>query len=416
MLNMLPASSTSEPGKAASQIVEALRKAGINELPAINATKRQSTEIVDGVLESQDGPKTDVEDPIITTTESTDTVPSVSSAPSSSDESAKRPKARKTVSFAEDTKADHVTDIKTHATTEMSSQAGANSAKVRSSEPKEDSSGQTSNTTQHGGEEEKPFTAVVPENEEPEDAALREQMINYNMGEVGAIVAELDLDEGNSSDAGDESELDEYDNSSVEDDEDEFGRTKRRVLSDEYLAEMKRLEQRLKNVGPGTTPVATTSLDKEQRARNSMGSQVATKETKAATKKGVRFANDLDIQEAPTETQPKTSTESLPSVAPTESTLDPRKPIFAPTIIERPPSAITDPSSNQEPNEFDPALIQQEVSSTYYRMRNRMIQQRGGFTNLEEENEKGEVPLTEAEGGPKKMSRFKAARLAKLNR
>jgi unconventional prefoldin RPB5 interactor 1 len=39
-----------------------------------------------------------------------------------------------------------------------------------------------------------------------------------------------------------------------------------------------------------------------------------------------------------------------------------------------------------------------------------MIQRQGGFLK-EEESEV--VPLTEEEGGPKKISRFKAARLAK---
>jgi unconventional prefoldin RPB5 interactor 1 len=43
-------------------------------------------------------------------------------------------------------------------------------------------------------------------------------------------------------------------------------------------------------------------------------------------------------------------------------------------------------------------------------MRNRMIQRQGGFMK-EEESEV--VPFTEDEGGPKKMSRFKAARLAR---
>ena len=63
-----------------------------------------------------------------------------------------------------------------------------------------------------------------------------------------------------------------------------------------------------------------------------------------------------------------------------------------------------------EPDEMDPQLLHQEVATEYHRMRNRMIQRQGGFM-MEEESKI--IPLTEEEGGPKKVSRFKAARLAR---
>ena len=65
-----------------------------------------------------------------------------------------------------------------------------------------------------------------------------------------------------------------------------------------------------------------------------------------------------------------------------------------------------------EPDEFDPALLSQEVATEYHKMRNRMIQRQGGFLK-NDEDESGIVPLDEEEGGPKKVSRFKAARLAR---
>ena len=79
---------------------------------------------------------------------------------------------------------------------------------------------------------------------------------------------------------------------------------------------------------------------------------------------------------------------------------------LAPQVIERdvPLGTAT------QPDDLDPQLLQQEVATEYHRMRNRMIQRQGGFLK---EDESEIVPLTEEEGGPKKMSRFKAARLAK---
>lgn len=80
---------------------------------------------------------------------------------------------------------------------------------------------------------------------------------------------------------------------------------------------------------------------------------------------------------------------------------------LASSIVEREVSVSV---SAAEPDELDPQLLHQEVATEYHKMRNRMIQRQGGFAK-EEETEI--VPYTEEEGGPKKMSRFKAARLAR---
>lgn len=57
---------------------------------------------------------------------------------------------------------------------------------------------------------------------------------------------------------------------------------------------------------------------------------------------------------------------------------------------------------------MDAQLLNQEVATEYHRMRNKFIAKQGGFMKEED----GEfVPFTEEEGGAKKMSRFKAARL-----
>lgn len=252
---------------------------------------------------------------------------------------------------------------------------------------------------------------VIPPNESPEDAALRRQMIQYNMTEVNNIVAEMDLDDEASdasySDAGSE-EI--PDDGSLDEDEDKFGRTKRRVLTDEYLAEMRELEQKLnakalQNVGPHAPLDASTlasSHPKEEQPPFQPASNGANKSPKPPASKAVRFAEELDIQPSP----------PPPTISPPPTSSQSPKPLHANTIIERPYSPNPNPNTTTpaDPDDLDPALLQQQVKTEYHQARNRMIQRQGGFTAPEDSPE---VPLSEAEGGPKKMSRFKAARLGR---
>ncbi|CCD42247.1 hypothetical protein ACHAPC_009863 [Botrytis cinerea] len=92
---------------------------------------------------------------------------------------------------------------------------------------------------------------------------------------------------------------------------------------------------------------------------------------------------------------------------PREVPTGPANRTLAPNVIERDVSHDTNAAP---PDEFDPQLLHQEVATEYHRMRNKIIGKQGGF-GPEEEGEI--VPFTEEEGGPKKVSRFKAARLAK---
>lgn len=100
-----------------------------------------------------------------------------------------------------------------------------------------------------------PFSPVVLTGESAEDALLRYQMLKYNMEDVGAVVAEIDLEdeadwsgegeyEGYDEIIGDEDD-DEENEENEDDDDDEFGRTKRRVIDDRYRMEMLELEKRL---------------------------------------------------------------------------------------------------------------------------------------------------------------------------
>lgn len=93
------------------------------------------------------------------------------------------------------------------------------------------------------------------------------------------------------------------------------------------------------------------------------------------------------------------------STPPTEPT-PPEDQILASQVVERSVS-----SAPQEPDDMDDELLYRAAAVEYNRLRNRMIQKEGGFMKPEEEQEM--VPIPEEEGGPKRMSRFKAARLAR---
>lgn len=97
-----------------------------------------------------------------------------------------------------------------------------------------------------------------------------------------------------------------------------------------------------------------------------------------------RFLNEENVRTAPTGPEGKT---------------------LAGTIVER-----DAPSEVKEPDEFDAALLYQEAAVEYHKMRNRMILKDGGF--VKEKEEEIEYP-EEPEQSGKRVSRFKAARLAK---
>ena len=119
------------------------------------------------------------------------------------------------------------------------------------------------------------FSAIIPSDETPEQAALRQEMIDYQTAGMGAVVAEIDLDEDDSdmimceddSDAWTDEE--EFNDSDAEEDEDQYGRTKRHLINDEYRQEMLALEEKLnanliKNIGPEKKKLALAQEEEEE--------------------------------------------------------------------------------------------------------------------------------------------------------
>lgn len=392
LVMILLASSISEPGQAAPQLIESLRKAGVKDLTSNAEDEGQPVQIPENAQQALLEKKTKAG-----SAESSQNVTKAersNSSEANASEEGKPRNARKSVSFTADTKTESLLEHKSKTKIPI----------VKPFSPVIPVSETPENDTPRR-------QPVIPANESSEDAALRRQMIQYSMSEVNNIVAEMNLDDEASdtsySDAGSE---DIPDNTDLDEDEDKFGRTKRRVLNDDYLAEMRALEQRLnakaiQNVGPNAPPEAATPAsghEKEEQGPIQSTNNGINKAPKPPATKGVRFAEELDIQSSP----PPPNNASPPPT--TSQTPTPPKSIHANTIVERPYS--TTPTASADPDDFDSALLKQEVKTEYHKMRNRMIQRQGGFTAPEDG---AEVPLTEAEGGPKKMSRFKAARLGR---
>ncbi|KAH7379702.1 Prefoldin subunit-domain-containing protein [Cadophora sp. MPI-SDFR-AT-0126] len=437
-------SQLSTPGSMKPQLLEALKKAGVKDLPADTGSEAISDK----------------------------TEPAASRADTTEHSHKSHKPVKKGVKFAEDTK------------------PGPESEKSKTAKRLED-------IMKIAKQQETPPSEppIIPTNETAEDAALRREMLQYGMSEIGAVVAELDLEEG--SDWTD----DDYDETSSFDDEDAFGRSTGRLVDEELRQQMVELEERLgvramhnvgkevgeydivhEGIGRITINGNETGASPAESTDKNIASDTDNQSSTTSAKKSVRFSENLDISPPPSSSvssppinkqriaapisdivermapaepaapapQKKASRfKSARSAAPsilngplasgspsTTLPLHPAKPItpkpfstsiqFSPvedagrtvptgpegkvlasTIVERETITNTFPA---EPDEFDPHLLHQEVATEYHKIRNRMIQRQGGFMK---EDESEIVPFTEEEGGPKKVSRFKAARLAK---
>lgn len=151
---------------------------------------------------------------------------------------------------------------------------------------------------------EKDWVQSIP-GESGEDAELRREMLQYNMAEIGAVVAEINLDEDGDFYGYEDS--DDYDDDEDEDEdedgEDEYGRATYKVITPDLQREMEELQRRVK--------------ERAEAARNG-GAPKEDEDGETGKKKGVRFATELDI--APVSVPPSapvhrsiSTTESPPS-------------------------------------------------------------------------------------------------------
>lgn len=142
---------------------------------------------------------------------------------------------------------------------------------------------------------EKDWVQSVP-GESDEDTELRHEMLKYNMAEIGAVVAEINLDEDGDfygyEDSDDYDEDGDEDEDGTEDGEDKYGRTTYTVITPELQREMEELQRRVR--------------ERAEAARN--GEAVKEEDGETGKKKGVRFATELDIAPALVPPPPSTVT------------------------------------------------------------------------------------------------------------
>lgn len=334
-------------------------------------------------------------------------------------------------------------------------------------------------------------------NDSIEEAALRQDMLDYGLDEVGAIVAELDFDENgsdvsyeeNDDNLNLESDFDDFDDDIDDDDEeeeDEQGKSKSLNLSTRYRRKMEELEKKLgikdmQNLGPmpDLPPEIQAQLNKTTPAEAAGKAAIARQEAiKSALKhdrdekfeasrprsrkekKQVAFAESLDIAKEPKRpSDPPVISDTLvertkPDVlnipAPAESSsrkpsrfknarsVKPQTPMFPPpmgffssqkketpegpegkiiaeTLIERPLSETDSLAPPPDANDIDEEIHRREIATEYFKMRNKLIHQQGGFVGDGESDNYGEaiapaVIEDENSGKTRKVSRFKAAR------
>lgn len=300
---------------------------------------------------------------------------------------------------------------------------------------------------------------TMPLDDSPEDAALRREMLAYGLNEMGSVVAQLDLEEGETESyyTEDEEDDDKEHESATDDEENQFGMSTRNVLEDDYRKEMLELEQRLnlryfENVGPQAAPLAgNENVDIEQLAKHTARVTVKSEEdmpnktqpqaqaeshqvqiepqaastslhSKDRSKRGVRFAEELDVSPGPAPSEPTPTTTasavrdtvlerapqpsststaapeppstrkpsrfrasraaasspSVPLPPSSRNLTTPKNSPLAAHIVESAPSTMSS-SAATEPDEFDPALLKKQVAEEYYRTRNRLIGKQGGF-------------------------------------
>jgi unconventional prefoldin RPB5 interactor 1 len=350
----------SQPEESTTEIVQSLRKAGLSEadLKRASEPKLRTEDLKPAITNAS---------PTLSTTSITQDKrvriePAVASPVSdASQEDLERPSSRKkSVSFSADTKAaaerprpesedgkktvsfndkiavmpaapppdnrsvsfsTKVEEIPPPASPDLAATAGDEIASVR------DAVNPNGDSTQAGDDFSTNDDVVIPEDESPEDARLRREMLEYHLNEVGNVVAQIDLDDATMNI--DPDDYDEDDSSSYhttseylddedtpyttgqsedEDSEDEYGRSKCSQITPEYRKQMEELHNKLiGNLGPAPKDDEIADADPEinpkdvrklviREKRNSTSSASSeSSEKRPGSKKRVSFAESLDV-------------------------------------------------------------------------------------------------------------------------
>jgi len=280
-------STTNTPGSTAPQLLEVLKKVGVEDMPNFHETRspddnnivRRSEDIVphDATSAPPVPLKSDFE--LCSAAQTTTLAPS---KPGPSEIGARSPGTQDGLDEATQRPTDVVAVLPTN-------QESASSA----------------TSVEKPRIEDEP---IIPTDESPEDAALRRDMLQYGLEEVGAVVAELEmLDEDATDVSFDEEDEEASMASSYEEDEDQFGRSTSSILTEDYRKQMMELEKKLnaksmQNLGPEASalPVETkAALDNAPSAAQSVARAPSVTTSSNGRKKKVSFADDLDIAPEP---------------------------------------------------------------------------------------------------------------------
>ncbi|KAG6119497.1 hypothetical protein E4U13_007552 [Claviceps humidiphila] len=295
-----------QPGKSLAQVQQTLEKAGVHTLSSDTSTSPKPEE--SGPVATQQADEAAAKSSLTPSPNRSTSAPTTTPTPS----------VKKSVSFSEDVQDPQPLPAK------VSARAKRVDRIMKTAKEQEDINLQN---------------AVIPEDEDEDDAELRRQMLQYSMGQVGAVVAEIDLEEDisdnddsgvecgdNDVDEGDDNDDDddddEYDDDDDYDDdeeeeEDKFGRFTGRVITDKYRRRLLELEQRLGvksrfteqaerdeatqsrdepgGIGRITVNQGTDSMSSSSRPAPTKSNLKESRDGDVEEKKGVRFAEALDI-------------------------------------------------------------------------------------------------------------------------
>ncbi|KAK1988596.1 Prefoldin subunit-domain-containing protein [Colletotrichum cereale] len=453
------ASRLQRPGDSSAQLKEILEKAGVKDIPAGKPREPEKKEAV--VEDVSDEPTVEAPETSVpaTTAPAEHVTAAIAAEPEAKADDTVA--AKKSVSFAEDTKPPTEPPV---------SRAAQRVEEIMQ--------------TAKGQEELSREPPVIPEGESEEDAFLRREMLKYGMEEVGAVVAELNLEEG-SGDDDDDWEY-EYSDLDEDDEEDKYGRSKTSVLDEGYHQRMLELEKRL-GVKSRFTEKVEAEADESDDDKQGIGRIVVSHGDKGKavesakppltptsilrtasaeaddSKKSVRFSQSLDVApdivasaNAPAPVAPQPAPE--PFVEPLGDIVERSGPAkqtvvksgrkasrfkkqkAAPTVVDDDfvpmgprdvpsrfldqdrPTAPTGPEGKtladavvekqptpRDEDAYDDEFIDQDLADEYHRQRRNFIQKQGGFL---QEDTSVVRPLDEADGG-QRISKFKAARLSK---
>lgn len=366
-------SSISTPGQETAKLMETLKKAGIDLPEEEGEAAPKDTEILD-VAEPTSTPDGGPKEVAMAQELKVSKGKAPVQAESSSSASEPEPTARKkSVSFTPDTKepaeASGIPVAKSSVSAHMNFPPGTRVVELND---KDEIVG-TEIAGSHNPGIQKP---VIPENESEEDAKLRREMLEYSLNEVGNVVAELDLYEA---DSDDEDEYEEEDSDIEEvDEDDEWGRSTRPVVTEEYMQKMRELEKKLnasmiENLGPAPQDADLNNMlqqaqgvhklvvrtDEEippvllpKQPSKAKPAEAETDETTDKTntdakpvakgEKGVRFADSLDVSPPPNPV-------AEPIATPSQTAASPEARPIADTLVERSGATSSNASTPSEP-------------------------------------------------------------------